>query len=390
MGRRATETTASYRYDIQILRGLSVLMVVLYHAHLGGLSGGFIGVDVFFAISGYVITNSLMKSPGPFFAYLTSFYARRVRRLLPVATIVIVATVFFVYHYLTYYTGQGEVTSAIWVALFAGNVHFAAVGTQYLTATDPPSTLQQFWSLAVEEQFYLAWPVIFYGLRSLSRRFSHTRDWLSIIVLALLCVTSLLWCHLQVGQNPSWAFFSPLTRFWEIGVGALLAVVEKQLTILRRPSLGWLSVLGYAVIAYYAFTIDANTTWPDFVTALPVLGAVLVILGASYGQPDPAARLRTLGRPLEWMGEISYSWYLVHWPVIMIATLYSFSPLPAHSRVELALASVAIAALLHYLVENPFRYNSFLAQRKGLTLSLGAVFILLSVLCSLGRLHNIL
>src|ERR1039458_2545764 len=151
-----------FRPDIQALRALAVLLVVLYHANIPGIHGGFRSVDVFFVVSGFVITNVLLRErASKNTTSIPGFYARRIRRILPAATVVLIATIFATYRWLSFITGASSAEDAKFVAVFIGNFHFAAIGTQYLTAHQPPSTLQQFWSLAVEEQFYLVWPILF-------------------------------------------------------------------------------------------------------------------------------------------------------------------------------------------------------------------------------------
>src|SRR5580692_1686893 len=158
----AGDYLAEFRPDIQAMRALAVSLVVLYHANIPGIHGGFLGVDVFFVVSGFVITNVLLReraSKGT--NSIPGFYARRIRRILPAATVVLIGTVFATYHWLSFLAGATNADDAKYVAAFIGNFHFASVGTQYFTADQAPSTLQQFWSLAVEEQFYLVWPVLF-------------------------------------------------------------------------------------------------------------------------------------------------------------------------------------------------------------------------------------
>ena len=162
-----------FRPDVEGLRAVAVLLVVLYHANLPGLSGGFVGVDVFFVISGFVITGLLLRERAATErTSLLSFYGRRVRRILPAATLVIVATVIATYAVLGVVFGNPTAVAARWTALFLANFHFAAIGTNYLSAHQPPSPLQNFWSLAVEEQFYLVYPAIFLIVAAASRRSS--------------------------------------------------------------------------------------------------------------------------------------------------------------------------------------------------------------------------
>src|SRR5580698_9224656 len=195
----ATNYRAEFRPDIQAIRALAVLLVVLYHANIPGVHGGFLGVDVFFVVSGFVITNVLLReraSSGK--NSIPGFYARRIRRILPAATVVLIVTVFATYHWLSYVTGATNADDAKYVAAFVGNFHFATIGTQYFTASQPPSTLQQYWSLGVEEQFYLVWPVLFLLLTRPWRVFSPVGR--LICLLTSIIVVSLAWCIIETSQ----------------------------------------------------------------------------------------------------------------------------------------------------------------------------------------------
>ena len=229
-------TRSTFRVDIQALRALAVLLVVGYHFGLPGFHGGFFGVDVFFVISGYVITQVLLRErekSGR--TSLPDFYARRIRRILPAATVVLVVTVFATYHYLSFVTGGVNAVDGEWVALFAGNFHFAQLGTNYFTSRLPPSTLQQYWSLAVEEQFYLVWPLLLLVITALSK--PKSRSCMLGLVLLAVIVASLTWCIIETRSSPEWAFFSPLPRAWELALGALIAVTEPHF-LGRAPRVG--------------------------------------------------------------------------------------------------------------------------------------------------------
>ena len=159
---------STFRPDIQALRALAVVLVLMFHASIPGFHAGFLGVDVFFVISGFVITGVLLQErAGSGGTSILDFYARRIRRILPAASVVIVLTIFATYHWLAFVTGASVAGDAKWVTAFMGNFHFATVGTQYFGASNPPSTLTQFWSLGVEEQFYVVWPLLFIGLTAL-------------------------------------------------------------------------------------------------------------------------------------------------------------------------------------------------------------------------------
>ena len=372
----ANNYPAEFRPDIQAVRALAVILVVLYHANIPGVHGGFLGVDVFFVVSGFVITNVLLRekaSKGT--TSIPGFYARRIRRILPAATVVLIATVFATYHWLSYITGAINANDAKYVAAFVGNFHFATIGTQYFSAGQPPSTLQQFWSLAVEEQFYLVWPVLFLILTLPWRAFSSVTRLVSILLLVI--AASLSWCIIETRQNEVWAFFSPLTHAWELALGALLAVVGPHLRG-RSPRIGLVlaSVGAIAVLASTWF-YSSTTLWPGTAVIVPVVATGLIIAGGSLRGPDSFGRLVKFA-PVQWLGNISYSLYLVHWPVIAIATQYAIAPLPLHSEVELVALSVLLSAALYYAIENPIRRSQWLAKRRLLTFVFGAVLIGLS------------
>jgi len=364
---------AEFRPDIQALRALAVSLVVLYHANIPGVHGGFFGVDVFFVVSGFVITNVLLREKAAKGSTsIPRFYARRIRRILPAATAVLIATVFATYHWLSFITGATNADDAKYVAVFVGNFHFASIGTQYFTANQAPSTLQQYWSLGVEEQFYLVWPVLFLVLTMPRKLFSPVTR--LIAVLLLVIGFSLAWCIIETSQNPVWAFFSPLTHAWELALGGLLAVIGPQLRG-RAPWTGLvLSSMGTAAILICTWFYSSTTLWPGAAVITPVVATAAVIAGGSLrGQDNFGCFVKFA--PIQWTGNISYSLYLVHWPVIAIATQYSISPLPLHSEIELVALSFALSAVLFYTIENPIRKSTWLANRRLATFALGAALI---------------
>jgi peptidoglycan/LPS O-acetylase OafA/YrhL len=376
--RHIHETDASshrteFRPDIQALRALAVLLVVLYHADIPGIHGGFFGVDVFFVVSGFVITNVLLREnvlKGS--TSIPTFYARRIRRILPAATVVLIATIFATYHWLSFISGGSVAEDAKFVAVFIGNFHFASVGTQYFTANQPPSPLQQFWSLAVEEQFYLVWPVLFLLLTLPRKLFSPTNR----LVAALLVViaSSLTWCIFETSQNTVFAFFSPLTRAWELALGALLAVLGPSLRG-RTPRIGLImEIIGVGALLLCTWFYSSSTLWPGAAVIVPVVATGAVIAGGSLRGPDRFGAFANFA-PTQWVGNISYSLYLVHWPILAIAAQYAISPLPLHSEIELVALSIVLAAILYYTIENPIRKSTWLANHRFVTFAFGAVLI---------------
>lgn len=362
-----------FRPDIQALRALAVLLVVMFHAHIPWFHAGFLGVDVFFVISGYVITTVLLQErESKASTSLAGFYGRRIRRILPAATVVLIATLWAVYHWLGVVSGVTNATDAKWVAAFMGNFHFASTGTQYLTANAPPSAFQQYWSLAVEEQFYLVWPLLFMALVSFWPRVSLQRK--LIAGLAVIIASSLLWSVVETGQNQVWAFFSPLTRAWELALGAGLAVVAPYLRD-RSPRFGMVLItLGYLVIAGATWAFSESTPWPGSAVMVPVLATGAVIAGGTMRQSQGFGVV-TRSTPVQWFGNTSYSLYLVHWPIIIIATEFAVQPLSTRSNVLLVLSSIIVAAISYYVIENPIRRSQVLKRSTLATFMLGAAMI---------------
>ncbi|HVA06714.1 MAG TPA: acyltransferase [Acidimicrobiales bacterium] len=213
----------SFRPDVEGLRAVAVLLVVLFHAGVPGLWGGYVGVDVFFVISGFVITGVLLReraSSGR--TSILAFYGRRCRRIIPAATLVIVATVALSYVFLGNGAGGLTATDGRWASVFLANFHFTAIGTDYLASQRPPSPLQNYWSLSVEEQFYVVYPTVFLLLAGLRIRLS-LRARLAIGLVEVIA-GSLLFSISDTASHVTGAYFSPFTRAWELTLGALVAV----------------------------------------------------------------------------------------------------------------------------------------------------------------------
>ncbi|OJF10493.1 acyltransferase family protein [Couchioplanes caeruleus] len=348
-----------HRRDIEGLRAVAVLLVVAYHCGLPFVSGGYVGVDVFFVISGFLITGLLLREArGSGTVSIPRFYARRALRLLPASAVVVVVTVAASALWLPPLRLSAILSDALHTAVYAMNYRLAAVGTDYLQTDAEPSPLQHFWSLAVEEQFYLVWPlliIVFIRRRGLGA------------VLSLLTVGSLAVALWQTRENAGWAYFGAHTRAWELGVGALLA-----LTALRLPR--WCVPAGLVAVAASAVLYTAQTPFPGYAALLPVLGTAAVVAG---GTGRPAG---LLGLPaLQAVGRLSYSWYLWHWPALLIAPHALGRPLAVWENVLVALGALALAALTYALVENPVRHLAALRNRpwRGIGVGFG-----ISVLCA--------
>ena len=344
-----------FRPDVEGLRAVAVLLVVLYHADVPRLTGGFVGVDVFFVISGFVITGLLLRErQRTDRTSILNFYARRLRRILPAATLVIVVTVIASYLLLGFVSGDAVANDGRWAAVFLSNFHFEEVGTNYFTAKLPPSPLQNFWSLSVEEQFYFVYPTLFLLIARLKGRLSQQTK--MVIVLVLVIVVSYWFSVTQTAAQPTAAYFSPFTRAWELALGALVAVGTpwlKNMPALGAAALTW---VGLAAIAVAAFAFTAQTPYPGSLVAFPVFGAALVIAGGVAAPWLGAERLLGLG-PFQWFGKRSYSLYLWHWPILIIAVEHAGkSSLPLADNLLLILLAVVISMASYRLVENPIRH----------------------------------
>ena len=388
----------AFRGDIEGLRGIAVLLVVLYHAGVPGFSGGYVGVDVFFALSGYLITGILaseVERTGR--VDLARFYARRARRLLPASAVLLLTVTAFAYVFYSPVEQEGIARTALATAAYVSNLHFASGATDYLGAAAETNPLLHTWSLAVEEQFYLGWPLLvvvgLVGLPWIRRgrlALSHRR--LAWAMAGVSVVTFALTVYLMGTTLTPWAFFASPARAWEFALGGLGAVLPRvRLTRERGPGgatgahvLGWLGLAG-VIAAGSVYT--ARTPFPGWTALVPVAGTVLA-LRAGVGQPTTALSRVLDWRPLRELGRLSYSWYLWHWPVLVFAEGLYGGGVGGHLslpvRVGLLLFSLLLAEVSYRFVEDPVRHQRWLAARpwRGVAL-LGAVTAV-SVALSLG------
>jgi peptidoglycan/LPS O-acetylase OafA/YrhL len=338
-------------------------------------------------ISGFVITGVLLQENQKRGSIsIAGFYGRRIRRILPAATVVLILTLFAVYHWLGFVSGATNATDAKWVAAFLGNFHFASTGTQYLSATLPPSVYQQYWSLAVEEQFYLVWPLLFFTLAALFPKISPRTKLLTALV--AIMIASFAWSVIQTNDNEVWAFFSPLTRAWELALGASLAVLVPVLRDRAKRLGAGFGIVGFAGILASALFLKSSTPWPGSAALLPVAATALVIAGGTLRQSSGFGKFTNFA-PIQWLGNISYSLYLVHWPVLTIALEYSIKgTLPIRTEFELVALSLVISAILYYGLENPIRKAKWLKESRVFTYSMGAFLILASYAAIFWHIHN--
>jgi peptidoglycan/LPS O-acetylase OafA/YrhL len=343
--------SSPYRYDVQGLRAVAVALVVLYHFEVPYFSGGFIGVDVFFVISGFVITRALLSElqhTGRI--ALLPFWARRARRLMPASVVTLVLSVAIGALLLPRLYLESLLRDAVAVALYVPNVLFAQDELDYL-ADASPSILQHYWSLGVEEQFYIIWPLLL-GIAFVLTGSSRKR---AFVILCVITAVSLAASIALTYRVQPWAFFSMPTRVWEFGAGGLVAFYAPSLV--KKASLAKVGISWVALIALIgsAVLLTESLAFPGFAAILPVVAtAVLILLSDSRSRFSPARILST--RVMLFVGAISYSLYLVHWPIIVLAeqrggTNRTINGLETAALIALA---VALAWLLYTFVERRF------------------------------------
>jgi peptidoglycan/LPS O-acetylase OafA/YrhL len=356
---RPKSETRGFRPDIQGLRAIAVLLVALAHARVSWLQGGYVGVDVFFVISGFLITGFLLRRAEqsgrvPF----AEFYAAR--RILPAATLTIVVTVVASWHYLNYIRALSAFHDAIWSAFFAANIHFSHIATNYFAQDNPPSPFQHFWTLAVEEQFYIVWPALLAVLLLAARK----RRRLLIAATAGLCVASLVYSVRYTATNPAAAYFSTLARAWELGLGALIAMLAAELGRLPATLRAGLTWIGVAAIIVAGVEYSSGTQFPGYAALLPVLGSGLVIAGGLGGAPRFGVGAILRFQPFQFIGDVSYAFYLWHWPAIAIAGEYLGHQLSVLQNLGLLAVAFAVSAFTYLTFENPIRHAKTLSMPR--------------------------
>ncbi len=366
-----------FRPDVEGLRAVAVLLVVLFHSGVSILSGGYIGVDVFFVISGFVITGVLLRERAASGrTSILKFYGRRCRRIIPAASLVIVATVALTYALVGSATGGRTATDGRWASVFLANFHFTSVGTDYLGSQLPPSPLQNYWSLAVEEQFYVVYPTLFLALASLGTRLNLRAR----LAIGLVLVVAASWAFsvIDTASHPTAAYFSPFTRAWELALGALVAVATPWLRRLPDQLAAISTWLGLGAILLAAIVFDAGTRYPGWLITIPVTGTGLVIAGGVRAPISGAEAILGL-RPFRWIGRLSYSLYLWHWPILIIVAEHVGKPaLPVPQNLGWDLVALAAAALTYRYVENPIRHANVFRRVVWASLIVGVVLVVVT------------
>ncbi|GAA4771897.1 acyltransferase family protein [Citricoccus nitrophenolicus] len=366
-------TGSSFRPDIQGLRAFAVVAVLLDHL-LGWPSGGFVGVDIFFVISGFLITGLLLREHERTGRIsFRTFYERRVKRILPASLLALVATCAASLMLLPGSRSTGALVDGIWSIFFAGNWRFALTGTDYFQEGTLPSPLRHYWSLGVEEQFYMVWPWLMVAVVTAAAWWARRRAAAGRapsrqpgarhvlgLTMGVIILVSFGWSLVQTGSNPTVAYFSTLTRAWELGLGALLAVAAPLLERLPaglRPVLAWLGLTGMVASI---LVVPETGGFPAPWALAPVLSVGLVI---AAGSGHPARGLWPLtNRGSRYLGDISFSLYLWHWPVVVL--LPSVVAVEGIRYYALALVlALGLSIASYHLVENPLRKATWVRPR---------------------------
>jgi peptidoglycan/LPS O-acetylase OafA/YrhL len=351
---------ATFRPDIQGLRAVAVVAVVINHLTHQPI-GGFVGVDVFFVISGYLITGLLLREHDRTggISY-RGFYVRRIKRIIPAAVLVLAATdagSFFLTPGIRF---RATVADSWWSLMFAANWHFGLNGTDYFQQGQLPSPLQHYWSLAVEEQFYFIWPWLMLGLLLVgAHHYGWTQDQRRVpvgVAIGIISIASFAYALHSTSVDTNWAYFSSFARAWELGVGALVAIAAAKLHLRSnrlRTCLGWVGLIG---VVASLFAVDPAHGFPAPAAALPVGFAALVIVA---GEGDAQRFLWPLTNPIsQYIGNISYSLYLWHFPVVML--LLAVLPIGAAYYVSATALMILLSVASFHLVENPVRRSAWL------------------------------
>jgi len=384
----SSRTSPAVRPDIQALRAFAIISVTLFHFWPNNFGGGFVGVDIFFVISGFLITGALWREAeaGGKIRF-AAFWARRARRLLPASLLVILLSsvaALLIAMPIGYLSFADEATSS---TLYFENFTLLAKNTDYLTSGGDLSPFQHFWSLSVEEQFYLVWPLLmFLGLLTAGLRLGKLAAgrkrgillWLSLVSLASFAFN--VW---QTYQLQPVAYFSTAARAWEFAVGGLVAVWLSRPTeveVRRKP---WWFIAGALAVFYSATMFDQQTLFPGFAALLPVLGAAaLIYAGQSTHHLMPRAFINL--KPWQFLGDISYSLYLWHWPLIILLTMWWGRDFNNVGKMVIFAVAIVLGWLTKRFVEDPIRFRRISRAGAIWQLGFGLLAMLLTVGATLG------
>ncbi|NMM35207.1 MAG: acyltransferase, partial [Phycicoccus sp.] len=380
--RVAAQAKRSFLPEIQVLRAVAVMLVVLYHYWPDRLTGGYIGVDAFFVISGYLITSHLIREVERTGSLkLWAFYARRARRLLPASIFVLLFASLGTFLFLPsdlWASTAHEVTAS---GFYVQNLWLASKAVTYSASNDVASPVLHYWSLSAEEQFYLVWPSLIIISLLVARKWlrGHTTTTIGFTLL-LVTLSSFAISVWGTQTHRAAAYFITPTRAWEFGAGALVVLLMRKwapsLTLSRV--LRWLGMIGLLAAAW--FFSDA-TSFPGYAAALPVIATAAVIVAGDTGRADPSDLVFRL-RPVQWLGDVSYSVYLWHWPLMVFAPYVLRHNLTTPELLALVLLCLVVSGLSKRFVEDAMRFWPRLIRTPRATLLAAGAGMLVIALVS--------
>lgn len=387
------------RTDIQALRAIAIGLVVLNHLWPLRLTGGYVGVDVFFVISGFLITGHLVGEINRTgHVRLGAFYARRVRRLLPAAFLVLAVSLAFLVAFLPYPRWDRNAWEIAASAGYVENWFLAAMSVNYSALNDAASLVQHYWSLSVEEQFYIIWPLLLIAAVAFSRRRGArmtrrgSRVQLGTALLTVVAAVGILSLGASIVYTiiaPAQAYFATFTRGWEFAVGGVVALIGARLP-LGRMMADCVSLFGFALIAFSALTYDHTTGFPGYAAIAPVLGTAMVILAGNVHAPLWHSRITAL-KPIQWVGGVSYSLYLWHWPLIVVVPFAVGSEMSTISKLAVLALSLVLAELTKRYVEDRGQRWRFWhsSPRRSLSLMVAGMVLIGVLVASVLSVYNV-
>jgi peptidoglycan/LPS O-acetylase OafA/YrhL len=360
------------------------------------MKGGYVGVDCFFVLSGFLITGLLLSGVNKRgHVSFVDFYIRRAKRILPAATLTLVVTMGAAYYLLNEVRAKQAIWDSVYASFFTANIRFAREATDYFAQGQPPSPIQHYWSLSLEEQFYFVWPallaVTLFGLSLGARRSSHGSFGLStwamrrvFVVLVLAGAASLAWSVYYTHHEPTAAYFSTSARVWELALGSALAVGASSLARIpsvARTGMGW---IGLIALLAASVMYSSTTEFPGYAALLPTLGTALVIAAGIGGVSRLAVGAQLSRAPLRYVGDRSYALYLWHWPVLTIGILYAGHDLSVAAKLLLILGAFALSVISYALIENPIRRARWGTSASAILVPVSAAAVAVVAIVTLG------
>ncbi|KAA0019339.1 acyltransferase [Salinicola corii] len=362
----------SYLYEIQGLRAVAALMVSVYHIWIQKVSGG---VDVFFVVAAFFIVGSLLKGGPPRFGALFDYYGKTLRRVVPSASLVIMTTIILSLFFMPDSMWRNQIKHALASTVFMENWALALTATDYLQKGAPPSPFQQLWALAVQVQFYFLFPLLLWAASLIDRRHGPDRRVACVTMLVVVTVVSLGYSIYITARNQPWAYFDTFARAWEFAIGGLLAFVVTRVTMSRVAAkvLGWVSLI---VLLTFALFLDVSKLFPGVVALVPVLAACGIIIAARN-----RCDMKLLNnRFVVWFGDLSFSFYLWHWPLLAVYRYVSGSfDVGLVPGMMIILGAGLLAFLTTWSFENPVRRSVWLSRRNLYSYGACAMLLLLPI-----------